>query len=238
MEIFCNFVLCKQNRIVMLTLKQLRDDKQLAIARLAKKGVDAAPIIDKIIELDDKRKAIQSDLDNCLAEQNKAAKQIGALMAQGKKEEAEEDEKGLHFVATFDDTEEAQRVRGLYKDGRLKKFSFAYDTLEAGPVTLDAGVKANELRELDLFEISCVCVPANDDAGVVDVKSGRRNSAKDENAIREAITLLQGLLEGFEDIEEDPKDSDAKSEEQDPANDEEQNNLEALLKEVDNLINS
>ena len=74
----------------MLTLKQLRDDKELAIARLAKKGVDAAPIIAKIEELDDKRKAIQSELDNCLAEQNKAAKQIGALMGQGKRDEAEQ----------------------------------------------------------------------------------------------------------------------------------------------------
>ena len=74
----------------MLTLKQLRDDKALAIARLAKKGVDAAPIIAKIEELDDKRKAIQAELDNCLAEQNKAAKQIGALMGQGKREEAEQ----------------------------------------------------------------------------------------------------------------------------------------------------
>ena len=107
-----------------------------------------------------------------------------------------------------------------------------------GTVTLEDGTKANELRDLELFEISCVCVPANDDAGVVDVKAGRRNSAKDENAIREAITLLQGLLEGFEDIEEDPKDSDAKSEEQDPANDEEQKKLEALLKEANDLINS
>ena len=62
----------------MLTLKQLREDKELAIARLAKKGVDAAPIIAKIEELDDKRKSIQAELDNCLAEQNKAAKQIGA----------------------------------------------------------------------------------------------------------------------------------------------------------------
>ena len=74
----------------MLTLKQLRDDKQLAIARLAKKGVDAAPIIAKIEELDDKRKAIQAELDNCLAEQNKTAKQIGALMGQGKRDEAEQ----------------------------------------------------------------------------------------------------------------------------------------------------
>ena len=82
----------------MLTLKQLRDDKQLAIARLAKKGVDAAPIIEKIEELDDKRKAIQAELDSCLAEQNKAAKQIGALMGQGKKEEAEEMKR---FVASL-----------------------------------------------------------------------------------------------------------------------------------------
>ena len=74
----------------MLTLKQLRDDKALAISRLAKKGVDAAPIIAKIEELDDKRKAIQAELDNCLAEQNKAAKQIGALMGQGKRDEAEQ----------------------------------------------------------------------------------------------------------------------------------------------------
>ena len=73
----------------MLTLKQLRDDKAAAIRKLAKKGVDAAPIIDKIEELDDRRKAIQQELDNCLAEQNKASKEIGALMGQGKREEAE-----------------------------------------------------------------------------------------------------------------------------------------------------
>ena len=73
----------------MLTLKQLRDDRELAIKRLAKKGVDAAPVLDRIEELDDLRKTLQTELDNCLAEQNKAAKLIGALMGQGKREEAE-----------------------------------------------------------------------------------------------------------------------------------------------------
>ncbi len=73
----------------MLTLKQLRDDREAAIKKLAKKGVDAAPILDKIESLDDKRKALQAELDNCLMEQNKAAKQIGMLMGQGKREEAE-----------------------------------------------------------------------------------------------------------------------------------------------------
>ena len=74
----------------MLTLQQLRGDKQAAIAKLAKKGVDAAPIIELIEQLDDRRKALQAELDACLAEQNKAAKEIGALMGQGRKDEAEE----------------------------------------------------------------------------------------------------------------------------------------------------
>ena len=74
----------------MLTLKQLRDDREAAIRKLAKKGVDAAPVLDRIEMLDDRRKALQTELDNCLAEQNKAAKQIGMLMGQGRRDEAEE----------------------------------------------------------------------------------------------------------------------------------------------------
>ena len=84
----------------MLTLKQLRDDKELAIRRLAKKGVDAAPVIARIEELDDRRKALQTETDNCLSEQNKAAKQIGALMGQGRRDEAEEMKR---FVADLKD---------------------------------------------------------------------------------------------------------------------------------------
>lgn len=151
------------------------------------------------------------------------AHQMDSLASYIGKADADEDDKGLHFVATFDDTPEAQRVRGLYKDGRLSKFSFAYDVLEDGLVTLEDGTKAHELRVLDLFEISCVCVPANDDAGVVAVKSeepetktGRRNSKKDEDAIRQAITLLQGVLDeaeepdGEDDLKDNPKGEDPK----------------------------
>ena len=57
----------------MLTIKQIRDDMQAAARRLAKKGVDAAPVIEKIVALDDRRKAIQVELDTTLAAQNKAA---------------------------------------------------------------------------------------------------------------------------------------------------------------------
>ena len=158
------------------------------------------------------------------------AHQMNELSSYIGKADAEEDEKGLHFVATFDDTEEAQRVRDLYKDGRLSKFSFAYDIKEEGITTLEDGTKANELKELDLFEISCVCVPANDDAGVIsvkaeepEVKSGKRNSAKDADAIRQAITLLQGVLGELDEVDdtddgEDDVKANAAAEEQKQSN--------------------
>lgn len=136
--------------------------------------------------------------------------------------DADEDEKGLHFVAVFDGTEEAQKVRQLYKDGRLRKFSFAFDVKDAGTVTLEDGTKANELRELDLYEISAVTVPANDDAGVVEVKSGRRNSKADEQKIKQAIELLQevlGLLdEESEESGEDEPEGNAAAEDRKESN--------------------
>ncbi len=151
--------------------------------------------------------------------------------------EAEEDEKGLRFVATFDDTEEAQKVRQLYKDGRLRKFSFAYDVKEEGLVTLEDGMKANELRELDLFEISAVTVPANDDADVVDVKSaepeaksGARNSKKDADRISQAIALLKEVLG-----EMDPEDDEDEAEETDDAKEAQKANEDATSKELDEL---
>lgn len=149
--------------------------------------------------------------------------------------EADEDEKGLHFVAKFDDTEQAQKVRQLYKDGRLRKFSFAYDVKEAGVVTLDDNSKANELRELDLYEISAVTVPANDDAGVVDVKSGRRNSKADEDKLKQAIKLIQEVLGEIE--QEDPDDGEDDPEGNAGAKDRTGSNpkKEALLDFINNI---
>ena len=148
----------------------------------------------------------------------------------------EEDDHGLKFTATFDDTPEAQRARELSKDGRLAKFSFAYEIIESGEIELEDGRKANELRKLKIHEVSLVLYPANPDTGVVSVKSGRRNSAKDADAIREAITLLQGVLGELEDIEEEPKESEAKSEERDTANDKEQKRIAELLKEAEDIL--
>ena len=73
----------------MLTIKQIKEDKEAVVCKLAKKGFDAAAIIDEVLALDDKRKTAQQTLDNTLAEQNALAKEIGGLMKSGNKEEAE-----------------------------------------------------------------------------------------------------------------------------------------------------
>ena len=73
----------------MLTLKLLRENPEFVIAKLAVKNFDAKEIVEKINALDQNRRALQVELDNCLAEQKKKAAQIGGLMKEGKREEAD-----------------------------------------------------------------------------------------------------------------------------------------------------
>ena len=73
----------------MLTLKLLRENPEFVIAKLAVKNFDAREIVEKIIALDQNRRALQTELDTCLAEQKKMAAQIGGLMKEGKREEAD-----------------------------------------------------------------------------------------------------------------------------------------------------
>lgn len=75
----------------MLQVKVIRDDKKRIISGLRKRNWSAQQIkiVDQIIQTDDRRRATQKDLDDALAEGNRLSKQIGQLMSQGKKEEAE-----------------------------------------------------------------------------------------------------------------------------------------------------
>ncbi|MDE5627010.1 MAG: serine--tRNA ligase, partial [Candidatus Amulumruptor sp.] len=73
----------------MLTIQQIKADPQLIIDRLAVKGFDAKEPIARILTLDNDRRTAQLENDSLAAEQNKLAASIGALMKQGKREEAE-----------------------------------------------------------------------------------------------------------------------------------------------------
>lgn len=72
----------------MLTLQQIKENPQLIIERLAVKGFDGKEAIDRVMTLDNERKALQLQNDTKAAELNKLAAQIGALMKKGEKDEA------------------------------------------------------------------------------------------------------------------------------------------------------
>jgi len=72
----------------MLQLQVIREDKDKIIAALQKRNIDAAPMLENILQLDEKRRATQTKLDNTLAESNKLSKEIGILFKSGKAQEA------------------------------------------------------------------------------------------------------------------------------------------------------
>lgn len=136
----------------------------------------------------------------------------------------EEKEIGPYIEASFLDTALAQDVRKMVQSGAVYQFSFAYDVLKSREP--DAEEKSNGvlnvLEEVEVFEVSVVTVPANQNAVVTDIKgaieaeikAGRRNNKSDEETIKQIISLAQSLLTVKEDDkpEEEEVEEEAKSE--------------------------
>lgn len=74
----------------MLQVSYIRENKEKVLERLAVKNFKQPELVEEIISLDEERRQTQSQLDSVSAEANGIAKQIGDLMRQGKKQEAEE----------------------------------------------------------------------------------------------------------------------------------------------------
>ena len=75
----------------MIDIKFLRENPDVVKQNIKNKFQnDKLPLVDEVIELDKQARAAQQEADTLRANKNAIAKQIGALMAQGKKEEAEE----------------------------------------------------------------------------------------------------------------------------------------------------
>ena len=75
----------------MIDIKFLRENPDAVKENIKKKFQDSKiPLVDEVIELDNQRRSTQQQADGLRADRNKYSKQIGALMGQGKKEEAEE----------------------------------------------------------------------------------------------------------------------------------------------------
>ena len=75
----------------MLDLKFVRENPDIVKQNIKNKFQDSKlPLVDEVLELDQKNREIKGEVEALRAEKNKTSKQIGAMMAQGKKEEAEE----------------------------------------------------------------------------------------------------------------------------------------------------
>lgn len=100
---------------IMLRIQTLRDQKDLVIQGLKKKRFKQTELVDQILDIDERRRKLQQENDELAAQANAAAKQIGQLMAQGNKEEAE---KIKSSVASSKDEQKqiAQQLQELEKE--------------------------------------------------------------------------------------------------------------------------
>ena len=84
----------------MIDMKFLRENPEAVKENIKKKFQDKKlPLVDEVIALDAEARKTQQEADNLRADRNKLSKQIGALMGQGKKEEAEEIKKQVNAQA-------------------------------------------------------------------------------------------------------------------------------------------
>ena len=89
--------LTRKEKVDMLDLKFVRENPEVVKQNIKNKFQDAKlPLVDEVIELDAENRAAKQEADTLRANRNKLSKQIGALMGQGKKEDAEEVKKQVN----------------------------------------------------------------------------------------------------------------------------------------------
>lgn len=128
----------------MLQIQFIRENKDAVLAGLAKKHyATAQQDVDSIISLDAERRSIQAELDNILRDSNEAAKLIGQLMKEGKKEEAEQ-KKALTAELKVKSKELGDRLTELEKqfhDTLIKLPNLPHDSVPTGKTADDNKVE-------------------------------------------------------------------------------------------------
>lgn len=74
---------------IMLQVNYIRENRDSVVERLGIRNFKASELVDEVIALDERRRRIQTESDSIAAEANSAARQIGELMRQGKRDEAD-----------------------------------------------------------------------------------------------------------------------------------------------------
>lgn len=134
----------------MLTLKLITEETERVIAGLEKKHfVGAREAINEVIEIDKQRRAAQTQLDKNLAEAKKLAAEIGGLMKQGKKDEAEQAKVAVAGLKSQNEALKAE-MEGAEKEMTDKLCqipNIPYDEVPEGTCAEDNWVVKSNLKE-------------------------------------------------------------------------------------------
>lgn len=126
----------------MLQVNFLRENKERVTAGLNKRNFKQIELVDEAISTDDERKKLQFDLDRNLAEMNKISKEIGILMKEGKKEEAE-----AAKSKTAEYKENSQNLQQKLKDAeaRLQEILYLIPNIPYEKVVPGTSAEDNEI---------------------------------------------------------------------------------------------
>lgn len=118
----------------MLSLSLIRNHRDLVEEGLKKKNFKDLSLISSVIELDDQRKHLQFQADELLAQRNSDSKEIGKLMSEGKKEEAELRKQRVGELKEEIDrlTEERKHVEAQLEDSLLRIPNLPNEKVPAG----------------------------------------------------------------------------------------------------------
>ena len=126
----------------MLQVQFLRDNKDRVIEGLNKRNFKQTDLIEEAISVDDGRKKLQFDLDENLAGMNKISKEIGLLMKEGKKEEAEKAKsKTVEFKENSQDLQ--QKLKAA--EARLLEILYLIPNIPYEKVVAGNGADDNEI---------------------------------------------------------------------------------------------
>ena len=136
----------------MLTLKLISEETERVIKGLEKKHFpNAKEAIDQVLDVDKKRREAQQELDKCLSEQKKLASQIGRLMKEGKKDEAEQIKQ--HVAQLKENSKSLDEQMAAAQDEMTKLLcqipNIPYDKVPEGKAAEDNIVVKSNLKECD-----------------------------------------------------------------------------------------
>ena len=139
----------------MLTLQQIKSNPAEVVARLAVKGFDGKEAIDRVLALDDRRRQLQLDNDNKAAELNRLSASIGALMKQGKRDEAEQAKQDAAIAA-----QRRSQVGSGMRNERIRTYNFPQGRVTDHRIGLTL-YKIDAVMDGDLEEITGALITAD-----------------------------------------------------------------------------